>query len=114
MIDGVGGVAEPAAVGRAAEQEARVQEDAAEEEHPVAEGVEPGEGDVAGADLQRDQVVEEAADSGMMTRKTMVVPCMVKTWLYGVGGEDVAVGPGQLQADEQRLDAADQEEDEAR
>ena len=108
MIDGVGGVAEPAAVGRAAEEEARVQEQAAEQEHPVAEGVQAREGDVAGADLQRHEVVEERrTDSGMTTRKIIVVPCMVNSWLYCVGRQDRAVGLGQLQADQQRLEAAD-------
>ena len=53
------GVAEPAAVGRRAEQEARVEEQAAEQEHPVAERVEPRERHVARADLQRDHEVEE-------------------------------------------------------
>ena len=55
-FDGQVGVAEPPAVGRGAEQEADVEEQAAQQEHPVAEGVEPGERHVPGADLQRDEV----------------------------------------------------------
>ena len=54
-----GRVGEPAAVGRAAEDPRRVQEDAAGEEHPERQRVQPREGDVAGADLQRHQVVHE-------------------------------------------------------
>ena len=53
------GVAEPARVGRRVEQEADVEEQAAQQEHPVAEGVEPGKRHVPRADLQRDEIVEE-------------------------------------------------------
>ena len=60
----------------------RVDEDAAEEEDPEAEGVEPGEGDVAGADLQRERgSCTNAAAIGMTKRKIIVVPCIVNSWL---------------------------------
>ena len=59
---GVRLVHEPAAVGGAAEEPRRVEEDAAEQEAPEAEGVDPREGDVTGADLQRHEVVGEAGD----------------------------------------------------
>ncbi len=55
----VGGVHEPAAVGGAAEEPRGVEEDAAEQEAPEAEGVEAREGDVAGTDLERHEVVGE-------------------------------------------------------
>src|SRR2546422_5085634 len=45
---------------RSPREPARVQQQPAEQEHPVTEGVEPGERDVPGADLQRHDVVEEA------------------------------------------------------
>ena len=56
------GVAEPALVRRRAEEEAHVEEQAAQEEDPVAEGVEPGERHVPRADL-----------SGMMKLKNMAL-----------------------------------------
>ena len=52
-------VAEPAGVGRGAEEEAGVEQQAAEQEDPVAERVQPRERHVARADHERDQVVEE-------------------------------------------------------
>ena len=36
---------------------------------------------------------------------------MVKTWLYSVGAEELGARLGQLQADQQRLEPADQEEE---
>ena len=44
-------------------EEARVHEEAAAQEHPVAEGVQAREGDVAGADHQRNHQVEEGGRS---------------------------------------------------
>ena len=43
----------------------------------------------------------------------MVVPCIVKIWLYWFGGEHGAVRAPELEADQQRLDAADHEEQQA-
>jgi hypothetical protein len=45
------GVPVPALAGRLAEEPAHVEEDRAEQENPEAERVQPGEGDVTGADL---------------------------------------------------------------
>ena len=104
-------VAEPAAVGRAAEHERRVDEDAAEQEHPVAEHVEPRERDVARADHQRQEVVAERGrerhaheehHGGAVHREELVVTR---------GREDRAVRLRELEADQQRLDAADEEEE---
>ena len=47
----------------------------------------------------------------MPTRKTIVVPCIVNSSLYCSAVSTRAVRARELQADEQRLDAADQEED---
>ena len=57
-------VPEPAAVRRAAEHEPGVDEQATEGEDPEPEHVEPRERDVAGADLERDQVVAERDGAG--------------------------------------------------
>ena len=81
------------------------------EEAPEAERVDAGERDVTGADLQRHEVVgerrrhrhhEEEHHGGGVHREHLVVEA---------GAEHRAVGAGQLQADEQRLDAADEEEE---
>jgi hypothetical protein len=53
------GVAEPARVRRAAEQKAGVHEQSAEEEQPETERVQTWERHVPGADLQRDNEIEE-------------------------------------------------------
>ena len=109
-VRAVRGVHEPAAVGAAAEEPRRVDEDAAEEERPEAERVQAGERDVARADLQRDHVVgerrrhrhhEEEHHRGGVHREHLVVL---------VGRQDVALGPGELGTDEARLEAADDEE----
>ena len=47
-----------------------------------------------------------------MTRKIIVVPCMVRTWLYFSGVSSVLSGTAELRAHQQRLDAAQHEEDE--
>ena len=108
----VGRVAEPAAVGPAATDQPRgVEEDRAREPHPEREGVEPGEGDVAGTDLERDQIVregggqrhdEEEHHGDAVHREDLVVE---------IGTEEALVGEGQLGADQQRLDPADDEEE---
>ena len=55
-----GRVAEPSGVWRSAQKPAEVEHDGAGQEGPVAEGVEPGEGNVSGAYLQGHYVVEES------------------------------------------------------
>ena len=53
------GVAEPSTVGCDPEEDGQRDEDAAEQKHPVTERIEAGEGDVARADLQRNEIIEE-------------------------------------------------------
>ena len=105
-------VAEPTTVGRAAERERRVEEEPAEREDPEAEHVEARERDVARADHQRDEVVaergrdrhpEQEHHRGAVHREELVVTRRA---------EDRAVRLRELQPDEQRLDAADAEEEE--
>ena len=48
----------------------------------------------------------------MTARKIMVVPCIVNSWLYVLRRQEGVVRLAQLDADQQRLDPADQEEDE--
>ena len=49
----------------------------------------------------------------MTTKKIMVVPCMVKNWLNS-SDETSALGHCELQAEDHRLDAAEDEEDQRR
>ena len=86
-------VAEPAAVRRTAEEEARVHEDAAEEDDPVAEHVQPREGDVAAPRSGGGRSSSRSAtDSGMTMRKIIVVPCMVNIVLYCAAVRTVPLG----------------------
>ena len=48
----------------------------------------------------------------MIARKTIVVPCIVNSWLKVSALTTVLFGPGQLEPDDQRLEPAEQEEDE--
>ena len=53
------------------------------------------------------------ANSGVANSSSMIVPCMVKSWLYSLRvADDLQPGREQLGADQQRQHAADHEEDE--
>ena len=56
--------------------------------------------------------LKNMAESGMIARKIMVVPCIVNSSLYVSGDRKVLSGAAQLDAKQQRLDAAHQEEEE--
>ena len=75
------GVAVPALIRRFVEEPGHVEDDRAGQEDPEAEGIQPREGDIAGADLERHDVVEERDAQRHDARKIMVVPCIVKSSL---------------------------------
>ena len=50
----------------------------------------------------------------MIARKIIVVPCIVNSWLYVSGDRKVFSADAQLDAKQQRLDPAHQEEEERR
>ena len=53
------------------------------------------------------------ANSGVANSSSMIVPCMVNSWLYCSGLSTICMpGLEQLGADQQRHHAAEQEEDE--
>ena len=108
------GVAEPAAVGGAAEDEAGVQEQAAREEHPVAEGVQAREGHVPGADHDRHEVVEEGGRQRHDDQEDHRQAVHREQHVVLVGRQHVGVGASELRPDEESLEAADQEEEEGR
>ena len=112
LPDGLGGVAEPAAVGGTAEEEAGVQQQAAGQEHPVPEGVQPGEGDVAGADQDGHEVVTEGGRQRHDHQEHHGGAVHGEELVVLVGGQDLPVGGGQLHPDHQRFTAADAEEQE--
>jgi hypothetical protein len=49
----------------------------------------------------------------MPTKNTIVVPCMVKSWLNTWGETKLIVGDGKLDAHQHRFDARNQEENES-
>ena len=48
---------------------------------------------------------------GMPTKNTIVVPCIVKSWLNTSGESEVVARHRELQAHQERLDAADHQKD---
>ena len=59
-----------------------VQKEAADQVHPVAESIQPREGDIARAQHQRAPDRSPIPSiTGTANRNIMVVPCMVKIWL---------------------------------
>ena len=55
-------------------------------------------------------LVTRPVKTGIRTKKTSRVPCMVSSALVGAASEHGSVGPGHLQPHQQRQDAGDQEE----
>ena len=106
----VRGVHEPAAVGGAAEDPRRVDEDAAEHEQPQAEGIQTGEGDVTGTDLQRHHVVREGSRHRHHEEEHHRRGVHREHLVVLVGRQDRAVGLRQLRPDEQGFEPADEEE----
>ena len=107
-------VAEPSAVRRASEEEARVQEQAAEQEHPVAVRVQPWERDVPRTDHQRDEVVEERRRHRHHEQEDHRDPVHREDLVVLIGVQQRALGLSELGADQQRLDTSDDEEHEGR
>ena len=90
-----------------------MQEQPAEREEPVAHGVETRERHVARADHQRNEVVGEADQRGHHDEEDHRRAVHGEDLVVRVGREDVPFGTRELEADEERLDAADGEEEEA-
>jgi hypothetical protein len=105
-----GRVGEPTAVGHRPGQQAPVQQDAAGQVHPVAEGVEAGERHVARADLQRRQVHGEPFEHRHGEEEHHRRAVHGEDLVVGLRRQERALRGGELDADEQTLDAADGEE----
>jgi hypothetical protein len=106
----VGWIPEPATVRRPAQEPAGIQEQSAEDEDPEREGVQPREGDVPRADHQRDQVVEECRRHRHDEQEDHRHAVHREDLVVLVGVEQRVVGLGELAADQQGFDPADQEE----
>ncbi len=114
-------VGEPAGVRRDAQhagveqrpdEPACVQEQPAEEEHPVAEGIEPRKRHVPGADLERDDVVEKRRRQRHQREEQHRGAVHGEQLVKRLGTHEVAVRLGELRSDHQGLEPTDQEEGE--
>ena len=104
-------VAGPAALGRGEEDRA-VEDEAAHEQHPEAHRVELREGHVPGADHQRHEVVAEPGHDRHDEQEDHRRPVHREELVVRLRRQQRVVRLGELQADEQRLDAAQHEEHE--
>ncbi len=105
----------PAGVRRAARgEEAREQDQAAEQEQPVRERVQPREGDVARADHQRHQEVPEPGEDRDDDEEDHRRPVQGHHLVVGIAREEVLVRLRELGAHQEGKHAAGAEEDEAR
>ena len=102
-------VGEPAGLGRG-EEERRVERHPAEQEHPVRPGVQPREGDVARADHQRQQVVREARPHRHDDEEDHRRAVHGEQLVVGLRRDERVLGRAELDAHQQRLDAAQHEE----
>jgi hypothetical protein len=107
---GVGLVHEPAAIGGAAEDPRQVDEDPAEDQRPQAEGVQAGEGDVTGTDLERQEVVAERRRHRHGEQEDHRRGVHREHLVVQIRREHGAVRTGELGSDEQGFDAADEKE----
>ena len=106
-------VAEPATVRGLAEQHSDVKEEARTEEEPVAQRVETRECEIARAKHQRQEVVPECADRHRDDEEEdHRHPVHRHRLVEGLRRQHRSVRPGQLSADQQRLDTARAEEHE--
>ena len=83
----------------------------AEQEHPVRPGVQAREGDVARADHQRQQVVRQAGPHRDDDEEDHRRPVHGEELVVLLGREQRVLRRAELEPHQQRLDAAEQEED---
>src|SRR5699024_8520322 len=93
--------------------EARQEDDATEAEQPEAEGIESGEGDGGGADLQRDDVVAEADHDGGAEEQQHDRSVEREHLVVLLVRQELQARQEQLGADEQGHQSRDEEHDEA-
>ena len=109
---GVGHVVEPAVVRPGADREARIHENAGGEIDPVGERVQPRECHVARAEQQRPQIVAETGQDRQCVQEDHRHPVRREQLVVLLRREQLLIGPRQLDAHDQRLDAAQHQEGE--
>ena len=112
LLGGEAHVPEPPAVGGRSDQEARVEKEGAPQEDPVGERVQAGEGHVARADLERDEVVEERGVQRHDGQEHHGGAVHGEERVVEVGAHQGVARPGELQADHERLEPSHEEEQE--
>ncbi len=106
------GIGKPTDVGSAAQEEAGVHEQAASQENPEAEGIQAREGDIARADHERHDVIEEGSIQRHDDQEDHDRTMHGEELVVEIRADDVLVGLSELDAHEHRLNAADEEKDE--
>ena len=94
-----------------AAQEAEVEQQAAKCRNPEAEGIEAREGHIARAQQQRPKVITEAGEHGQRIEEDHRHAVHGEELAVLLGSEQSLVGAGELRADEQSFDAADQQKE---
>ncbi len=105
-------VVEPSGVRRLAQREAGIEKQASEQEEPEAKRVQPRKGHVARAQHQGPQIVREAGQDRRSVEEDHRHAVHGEDLVVLLRRQQVHVRCGQLSAQDQRLDTADQQEDE--
>ena len=105
-------VAEPTTVGATTTDDPRaVEEKRTGQPHPERQGVQTGEGDVAGTDLQRDQVVGEGGGHRHDEQEDHRDAVHREDLVVKVGTQQALFRERELRADQQGLEATHEEEE---
>ena len=114
LLERIGDVIEPAVVRDGAGKEARVHEEPGRQIDPVGKGVQPRERHVAGAEHQREKVVAEARENRLRVEEDHRNGVRGKELVVLLRGDQRLVWSGELQADRERFQAAEDEKEEGR
>jgi hypothetical protein len=111
---GIWHVVEPAGIRSGGDREARIKQDAREQEDPVREGIEPRKRHVAGPNDQRLQEHAEAGEHRKCVPQDHRDPVHAEQLVILFGREQMLFRAGKLQPDHERLDASRNQEYERR
>ena len=107
-------VTEPARARRMSGNKAEVEKNAAKQEDPEAEGVQPRQRHIAGADHQRRQIVRETKQQRHDDQENHRRPVHREDLVVRIRTQKRIAGPRELNPNQQRFDAAEAEEEERR
>ena len=105
-------VIEPSSIGRGPNREACVEHDARKQEQPVREGIQARKRHVARAKEQRLQKDTESGENRKCVPQDHSDPVHGEQLVVLLGREQVQLGAGQLETEDECLDAADDQEQE--